>query len=117
MATTATATTGTAPPTPAGTVAEICAAAKRAARGLARCDTTVKDDALAAIAAALRERPPEILPANQRDRQAGEREQIGDALLDRLRLDEGRIEAIAAAVEDIAALPDPVGELIEGRRL
>ncbi len=117
MATTATATTSTAPPTPAGSVAEICAAAKRAARGLARCDTTVKDDALAAIAAALRERTPEILRANECDMQAGERERIGDALLDRLRLDEGRIEAIARAVEDIAALPDPVGELIEGRRL
>ena len=49
--------------------------------------------------------------------QAGEREGIGDALLDRLRLDEGRIEGIARAVEEIAALPDPVGELIEGRRL
>ncbi len=42
---------------------------------------------------------------------------IGDALLDRLRLDEARIEAIAAAVRQIAALPDPVGEVIDGRRL
>jgi glutamate-5-semialdehyde dehydrogenase len=101
----------------AGTVADTCAAAKRAARVLARCDTAVKDAALAAIARALRERTPEILAANQLDVRAGEREQIGDALLDRLRLDEGRIEGIARAVEGIAALPDPVGELIEGRRL
>ncbi len=49
--------------------------------------------------------------------QAGERDGIGDALLDRLRLDEGRIEGIARAVEEIASLPDPVGELIDGRRL
>jgi len=98
-------------------VAVTCAAAKRAARALAQCDTSLKDAALAAIARALRQRTPEILRANELDMQAGEREGIGDALLDRLRLDEGRIEGIARAVEDIAALPDPVGELIEGRRL
>ncbi len=112
----ATTSSATAPPSP-GSVAETCAAAKRAARGLAQCDTKLKDDALAAIARALRERTPEIMQANARDMQAGERDGIGDALLDRLRLDEGRIEGIARAVEEIASLPDPVGELIEGRRL
>ena len=117
MATATTAHAGTPAPASTGAVAGICAAAKRAARALAQCDTSVKDQALAAIARALRERTPEILQANERDMQAGERDGIGEALLDRLRLDEGRIEGIARAVEDIAALPDPVGELIEGRRL
>ncbi len=111
------AATVTSSPAQAGGVAETCAAAKRAARALAGCDTSVKDAALAAIARALRDRTPEILAANALDMQAGERDGIGDALLDRLRLDEGRIEGIARAVEEIAALPDPVGELIEGRRL
>jgi glutamate-5-semialdehyde dehydrogenase len=117
MATAATTEASSAAPVPAGSVADICAAAKRAARALAQCDTAAKDSALAAIARALRERTGEIMRANEHDMQAGEREQIGDALLDRLRLDEARIEAIARAVEEIAALPDPVGELIDGRRL
>ncbi len=117
MATAAPATTSDAPAAPAGRVAGICATAKRAARVLAQSDTSLKDAALAAIARALRERTPEILQANERDMQAGERDGIGDALLDRLRLDEGRIEGIALAVEEIASLPDPVGELIDGRRL
>ena len=111
------AATVTSSPAQAGGVAETCAAAKRAARALAACDTSIKDAALAAIARALRDRTPEILAANALDMQAGERDGIGDALLDRLRLDQGRIEGIARAVQEIAALPDPVGELIEGRRL
>ncbi len=98
-------------------VAETCAAAKRASRLLATLDSRVKDAALHAIAAALIERGEEVLQANERDMQAGREAQIGDALLDRLLLDRARIEAIAAAVRDVAALPDPVGEVIEGRRL
>ncbi len=98
-------------------VEDICRAAKRAARELARTDSAVKDAALEAIASALQERVAEILEANERDMQAGREEGIGEALLDRLRLDEGRIEAIARAVRQIAALKDPVGEVIEGERL
>jgi glutamate-5-semialdehyde dehydrogenase len=98
-------------------VAEQCAAARRAAARLAAIDTATKDAALEAIACALSERAPEILAANERDMDAGREAQIGDALLDRLRLDEGRIAQIAAAVRQVAALPDPVGEVIEGRRL
>jgi glutamate-5-semialdehyde dehydrogenase len=98
-------------------VADICARAHAASRVLARADTDTKNAAIAAIAMALRERSAEILEANERDLLAGREAQIGDALLDRLRLDEGRIEAIAAAVEAIAALADPVGEVIEGHRL
>jgi glutamate-5-semialdehyde dehydrogenase len=98
-------------------VAEVCRAAKRAARVLARIDTAVKDGALEAIAAALPARVEEILTANERDMDAARDAEIGDALLDRLRLDAGRIAGIARSVGEIAALADPVGEVIEGRRL
>jgi glutamate-5-semialdehyde dehydrogenase len=98
-------------------VADTCAAARRAARELARLDTAVKDRALEAIALALEARLDEILAANERDMRAGRRDQIGDALLDRLRLDAPRVAGIAQAVRQIAALADPVGELIDGRRL
>ncbi len=98
-------------------IPELCAAARRAARQLATVESTVKDAALRALADALHERTPEILAANELDLQAGREAEIGDALLDRLALDPGRIAAIAAAVRQIAALPDPVGEVIDGRRL
>jgi glutamate-5-semialdehyde dehydrogenase len=104
-------------PTVISPVADVCRSAKRAARELARTDTAVKDASLQAIATALGERVEEILEANDRDMQNGREADIGEALLDRLRLDEGRIAAIAEAVRQIAALPDPVGEVIEGRRL
>jgi glutamate-5-semialdehyde dehydrogenase len=103
--------------TTASSVADVCAGARRASRVLARLDTGTKDDALQAIAAALLERTPEILEANARDMEAGREGGLSDALLDRLRLDETRIAQIAAAVTDIAALPDPVGEVIDGQRL
>jgi glutamate-5-semialdehyde dehydrogenase len=98
-------------------VAETCANAKRAARTLARVDTAVKDAALEAIAAALERRLGEILAANGRDMQLAREADIGDALLDRLCLDEARVGAIARAVRQIAALADPVGEVIDGQRL
>ncbi|HTW43077.1 MAG TPA: glutamate-5-semialdehyde dehydrogenase [Solirubrobacteraceae bacterium] len=99
------------------TVADTCAAAKRAARILARTETDVKDAALEAIAAALIERSEEILAANERDMRAGREADIGDALLDRLYLDEHRLQAIARAVRQIVALADPVGQVIDGHRL
>ena len=98
-------------------VADICAAAKRAARVLATIDSGTKHAALEAIASALMQRSDEILQANERDMQAGREADVGAALLDRLLLTEARIEAIASAVRDVAALGDPVGEVIEGGRL
>jgi glutamate-5-semialdehyde dehydrogenase len=98
-------------------VAETCRQAKRAAGLLSQTDTAVKDAALEAIAQALEDRLEEILAANDLDMQAGREAEIGDALLDRLRLDGGRVSSIAVAVRQIAALPDPVGELIDGHRL
>ncbi|HLM87160.1 MAG TPA: glutamate-5-semialdehyde dehydrogenase [Solirubrobacteraceae bacterium] len=103
--------------TVASPVADICAQAKRASRTLAQTDTAVKDAALEAIALALETRLGEILAANERDMDAGREADIGEALLDRLRLDGGRVHAIARAVRQIVALADPVGEVIDGRRL
>jgi len=98
-------------------VAEVCREAKRAARALAQIETATKDRALEAIAAALETRLEEILAANARDMQVGEEADIGEALLDRLRLDEERVAGIAQAVREIVSLPDPVGEVIAGARL
>jgi glutamate-5-semialdehyde dehydrogenase len=103
--------------TTAQSVSEICVAAKRAAAGLAALETGVKNQALDAIARALLERTGEILEANARDLEAGAEAGLSDALIDRLRLDEARIAAIAAGVRDILTLPDPVGEVIDGFRL
>jgi glutamate-5-semialdehyde dehydrogenase len=103
--------------TATASIPEQCAAARRAARRLAAVDTVVKDGALLAIANSLIARTPEILAANELDMAAGREGEIGVALLDRLALDPARIGAIVAGVRTIAALPDPVGELIEGRRL
>jgi glutamate-5-semialdehyde dehydrogenase len=98
------------------TVTELCLAAKAAARGLATLDSATKDRALLAVADALLSRTPEILEANARDLEAGRESGLSPALMDRLALDERRIEAMARGVRDIVALPDPVGEVIEGRR-
>ncbi len=98
-------------------VTDVCLAAMRAARGLATLDTASKDAALHGIADALEARSDEVLEANAHDMEAGREAGLSPALLDRLALDERRIGAIAAQVRDIAALPDPVGEVIEGHRL
>ncbi len=110
--------------TAVSSVVDVCREAKRAARTLAQTDTAVKDAALEAIAAALESRMEEILAANERDMLAGREAgahaaepRVGEALLDRLHLDEGRVRAIARAVRQIVALADPVGEVIDGRRL
>ncbi len=98
-------------------VADVCAAAKRASRTLATLGSDVKNAALEAIAEALIERTPEILAANARDLEAGHAAGLSDALIDRLSLSEARIRAIAEGTRRIAALPDPVGEVIDGFRL
>ena len=98
-------------------VTDVCVAARHASRTLAALDTRTKDAALQAIADALQSRTPEILEANERDMDAGRVAGLSAALLDRLQLTAGRIDAIAAQVRDIAALTDPVGELVDGQRL
>jgi glutamate-5-semialdehyde dehydrogenase len=115
MATTAPPVAATA--TGARSVAELCLAARDASRALASLPTGTKDAALHAIADALEARTTEILEANARDMQTGRANGLDAALLDRLALDEGRVKAMADGVRAIAALPDPVGELIDGQRL
>jgi glutamate-5-semialdehyde dehydrogenase len=95
-------------------VTDLCLAAKRAARELALLDTGTKDRALLAVAGALEARVAEILEANARDLETGREAGLSDALMDRLALDERRVGAIAQGVRDIVALPDPVGEVIDG---
>src|SRR3954454_16717920 len=98
-------------------VSDICLAAKAAARGLAATGSAVKDAALLAMAAALEARTPEILEANARDLEAGRESGLSPALMDRLALDERRVGTMAAGVREIVALPDPVGEVLDGFRL
>jgi glutamate-5-semialdehyde dehydrogenase len=98
-------------------VSDICAAAQQASRALAQTPSGIKDAALEAIATALLDRRAEILEANARDLQNARDAGISSVLLDRLALDEMRIAAMAAGVRKIAALPDPVGEVIDGSRL
>jgi len=101
----------------ARTVTDICLAAKAAARELAQVDSATKDRALLAIADALEARLGEILEANARDLEAGRESGLSAALMDRLALDERRVAAMAAGVREIVALPDPVGEVLDGFRL
>jgi glutamate-5-semialdehyde dehydrogenase len=101
----------------AATVEELCRRAKAASRLLAGLDRRVRDAALERIATTLAERVEEILEANADDVARGREAGLDDALIDRLSLSEERIAAIAAGVRAVAALPDPVGEVIEGRRL
>src|SRR3954464_9025288 len=98
-------------------ITDICPAAREASRRLAVMGSGVKDAALGRVADALEARTPETLEANARDLDAGRKSGLSHALMDRLALDAGRIAGIAAAVRSIAALPDPVGEVIDGHRL
>src|SRR5829696_726213 len=99
------------------TVTDTCLAARAASRVLATMSTAAKDAALLRVADALEQRAPEILEANARDLEAGREAGLSAALMDRLALDPARISSIAGAVRAIAALPDPVGEVIDGHRL
>src|SRR5918993_3897847 len=98
-------------------VTELCRAAKAAARSLATLDSGTKDRALLAVAEALETRMPEILEANARDLDAGRETGLSDALMDRLAPTDERVRGMARGVRDIVALPDPVGEVIDGHRL
>jgi len=86
---------------------------RAAQRALAVMPDAAKADALRLAAAALRAAAPHVLAANALDVAAGEKAGLSGAMLDRLRLDEARLSAIADAVENVAALPDPVGQVID----
>jgi glutamate-5-semialdehyde dehydrogenase len=92
-------------------------AAKAASRKLASLSTAVKNEALQAIANALLEHQDEILAANEEDVTQARDAGLEGAPLNRLRLTPEKIGAIAADVRNVAGLPDPVGETIDGWRL
>ena len=99
------------------TVTQLARAAKDVAPVAARLSTSEKNTVLGAVAQALRDHAEMILQANEQDLAAGRQAQLSDALLDRLRLDTERIDAIAGGLEKVAGLPDPVGEIVDGRRM
>ncbi len=94
-------------------VTEIARTAKKASRALALASTAVRDAALRAAAQALRADEAFILEANAKDLAAARAKGLTEAMTDRLRLDHARLEDIAVACEDVAKLPDPVGEVTE----
>jgi glutamate-5-semialdehyde dehydrogenase len=95
-------------------VKELGKKAKAAAIKLATVSTAIKNQALEAMAQALVSNQGRILEANQKDLKTGEEKQIGTALMDRLMLNESRIKEMAQGLRDVAALPDPIGEIVSG---
>jgi glutamate-5-semialdehyde dehydrogenase len=96
----------------AGEMGALGRAARQAASALALAPSHTKDRALGLMASALRERVPQILEANALDVEASRRAGRPAAFIDRLALTLARIEAMAKGLEEIAALPDPVGQVI-----
>lgn len=83
-----------------------------AARELGRATTEQKNNALIAAAQNLRAQTEELLTANRLDMDIAKEAGLNNARLDRIALDAGRVESIAKALEDVAALPDPVGDVM-----
>jgi glutamate-5-semialdehyde dehydrogenase len=92
-------------------------AARSASRRLAFLSSEIKNQALVGTADKLIERQAEILEANRRDADEARAAGLSEAMLDRMLLDPQRLAGIAADVRAIAALPDPIGEVLEARRL
>ena len=87
--------------------------ARAASRELNRANTGQKNAALLAIAEAIESRSTELLAANKKDMDAGEKNGLDEALLDRLALNDERITGMAEGIRQIVALPDPVGEITD----
>jgi glutamate-5-semialdehyde dehydrogenase len=87
-------------------------AARTAARQLALAETARKNTALTAMAAKIRRSAADILSENRRDLEAAQARDLKASFIDRLTLTEARIEAMAKGLEEIAALPDPVGQVM-----
>lgn len=98
-------------------VRELATQAREAQGAIRSANRNVKDAALRAMATSLREHSEQIIAANAIDLERERAGGMSEGLVDRLALTEARIEAIAAAVEDIAALPDPVGQIVDGQTL
>ena len=101
---------------PVALIADMGERARAAATVLAATPTAAKAAALVAAAAALRAQAADILAANALDMAAGAERGLSSAMLDRLKLDDKRLHGVADAVAAVAALADPVGEIIDERR-
>jgi glutamate-5-semialdehyde dehydrogenase len=99
---------------PAAAVTDLGRRAQAAARLLATASSGAKNAGLLAAAEVLQERAPEVLAANQADLDAAAAGGMGAGPLDRLRLTDARIAAMAAGLRQVASLPDPVGEVLDG---
>lgn len=95
-------------------VTSLATRAKTASRALVSLPGQVRNDALRRIAAEVRHRKSEILTANGLDVAEAQRTNVASSLVERLKLDDKRVEKIAAAIDEIAAQPDPVGQTLEG---
>jgi glutamate-5-semialdehyde dehydrogenase len=89
--------------------------ARIASRELAKLSTEEKNACLVAMAAALEKNSAALKEANTRDMEAGENTGLTSAMLDRLRLDDKRIAGMAKGLREVAALPDPVGRVLDKR--
>ncbi len=94
-----------------------CSAAREASRAVRPLTRAAKDTLLLAMADALEAATPDVVAANRRDLATGEAAGLTTGLLDRLRLDDARVAGVADALRELAALPDPVGEVVRGQRL
>ncbi|MCS6862228.1 MAG: glutamate-5-semialdehyde dehydrogenase, partial [Abditibacteriales bacterium] len=88
--------------------------AREAARQLSKISTAVKNAALEAMAHALIERQGYILECNQEDVKRAREKKLSEAMIDRLLLDESRLEGMAKGLREVADLPDPVGQVVKG---
>lgn len=91
--------------------------AKEASRATAALTSDDKARVLESVAVSLLDAAPRIIEANGRDIARGREEGIGESIIDRLRLDDKRVAALAAAVREVAALADPVGRVVGGHRM
>ncbi|EMK03064.1 glutamate-5-semialdehyde dehydrogenase [Leptospira kirschneri str. MMD1493] len=95
-------------------VQDLCSRAKKASKILKQLSSSKKNKILLSLADILEKRKTEILSANELDLRDGKEKQLSSALMDRLLLNEKRIFTMASAVREIAALPDPIGEVTRG---
>ncbi|GGB86866.1 gamma-glutamyl phosphate reductase [Knoellia flava TL1] len=98
-------------------VSDLAARAREASRRLVLLSRADKDDALRAMADALDAETDAVVAANAEDVERGRAGGMAEGLVDRLTLDRDRVAAVADALRDIAALPDPVGEVVRGSTL
>ena len=97
-------------------ITELATAAKAASRRLALLTAAEKNRALIAMADALQRRSAEILVENAKDVEEGRKKGLTNAIIDRLLLDEQRLQGIASSLREVAMLADPVGEIVSGWR-